>query len=134
VRLFSPDSDDPPRVLGTREPPVLAIAFAPDGGRLIALRRDSVVVDLETGETIAGIANPGPGEISAAAWSPDGRTLAIGESDGSVLLLDAATGKPLATWRGHRGPVLCLAFSPRGRRVISGSEDTTGLVWPVPAR
>ena len=46
----------------------------------------------------------------ALAWSPDGRTLAVGRYDGTVSLYDAATGKrvgdpvraPAATRRASR--------------------------------
>jgi hypothetical protein len=33
------------------------------------------------------------------------------------------------TLRGHLGPVLAVAFSPDGRRVVTGSEDWTAKVW-----
>jgi hypothetical protein len=46
--------------------------------------------------------------------------------------LDVVTGAERARYSGHRGPVKALAFSPDGRHMISGSYDTTALVWPVP--
>jgi hypothetical protein len=76
------------------------------------------------------------------AFSPDGRTLALGESslsysdwvDRSVSLWEVATGRERARFLGHRSGVLSLAFSPDGRRLASGSNDTTILIWDVTGR
>jgi WD domain, G-beta repeat len=48
-----------------------------------------------------------------------------------VSLWDARDGRSLPPLRGHNDFPLSLAFSPDGRRLISGSNDTTGLVWDV---
>jgi RNA polymerase sigma factor (sigma-70 family) len=64
------------------------------------------------------------------AFSPDGRLLA--SSDGSVIhLWEVATDKEVCTFRGHRGEVETLAFRADGRRLVSGSYDSTSLIWDV---
>jgi WD40 repeat protein len=40
-----------------------------------------------------------------------------------------ASGKELHRFEGHRDTVTCVAFAPDGRTVISGSRDSTVLVW-----
>jgi WD40 repeat protein len=57
------------------------------------------------------------GGHGAAAFSPDGRTLAVSEAHG-VLLLDAATGKP--RHRAAATEVHLLRFSPDGRMLAAG--------------
>ncbi len=73
--------------------------------------------------------------IHAVAFSADGKRLASGHRDGTVRLWEAATGKELATFRGHRDEVRAVAFAPEGGLLASASNDTTVVVWAVvPAR
>ena len=44
---------------------------------------------------------------------------------------DSHTGKLVRSFRGHTGLVSSLAFSPDGRRLVSGSRDHTVKVWDV---
>jgi RNA polymerase sigma factor (sigma-70 family) len=66
----------------------------------------------------------------AVRFAPEGNSLAVGTS--RVHLFNAATGATLASFRGHRGAITALAFRPDGRRLASGSADTTVLVWACP--
>src|SRR5581483_1872134 len=48
----------------------------------------------------------------------------------AVHLWDLTTGQKVALM-GHRAPVTQLAFSPDGCRLVSGSCDTTALIWDL---
>jgi WD40 repeat protein/serine/threonine protein kinase len=52
-------------------------------------------------------------------FSPDGKTLAVGGSDSSIRLWEAATGRPLARWTGEQYKVPCLAFAPDGKTLVA---------------
>jgi WD40 repeat protein len=74
--------------------------------------------------------------IETIAYSPDGRWLAAGNSDGKVRLFDAWTGRTRKTFD-HKGvAVASLSFSPDGRWLASGGEATEQpakelIVWDV---
>ena len=54
-----------------------------------------------------------------------------GSDDKSARLWEADSGRLLATILGHSGAVLSVAFSPDGRRVLTGSVDRTARLWIV---
>ena len=73
-----------------------------------------------------------------ASWqlefSPDGSLLAAGGDDGLVTLIDPESGRQVgAPLPGVDGPVLTLAFSPDGDRLVTSSQGTVEL-WDVRRR
>jgi WD40 repeat protein/serine/threonine protein kinase len=71
------------------------------------------------------------GPINSAWFSPDGRFLASGGSDGTAKLWDMATGKEVLTLRGHTSEVTDVCFSPDGSRLATASNDQTLKLWDV---
>jgi AAA domain-containing protein/WD40 domain-containing protein len=67
------------------------------------------------------------------AFSPDGKTLAVGD-DRVVRLWDVASRQEVGALVGHGAAVRSVAFSPDGRILASGSDDHTAKVWLVAAR
>src|SRR5438046_2418954 len=69
-----------------------------------------------------------PTHFAKVTWSPDGRLIAAGGSDGVVWLWRTAEPQPVLL-EGHDGPISDLAWSPDGKTVASGSDDTTVRLW-----
>jgi WD40 repeat protein len=63
-------------------------------------------------------------------FSSDGRLLAAADVEG-VSVFESHTGRERWRFEGHDANVTCAAFSADGRRLVTGSEDSTLLVWDL---
>jgi WD40 repeat protein len=67
-----------------------------------------------------------------AAFSPDGRHLAIGFSDNVAAIWDARTGgTERVLLQKHYGEVNAVAFSPDSKRLVTACGDGIARVWDV---
>jgi RNA polymerase sigma factor (sigma-70 family) len=138
--------------LPTPQGHVQRLLFSPDG-RMLAATSDGSRLGATThvhlwplirDESRPAAMRPGPprllGEefpydrIWVLAFSPDGRMLALAGTDGTVRVLETASGKERTRFTGHGGDVTALSFAADGRRLASGSRDTTILIWDVTGR
>jgi serine/threonine protein kinase len=67
---------------------------------------------------------------TCAAFSPDGRRVLSGASNGTVHVWDLLNGRE-NSFKLHGGWVSGVAFSPDGERALSGSYDGNLLLWEV---
>ncbi len=110
------------------------IAYSPDGTRLAVATSIGIwLYDVATyQEVYLRLAHMFP--VMSVAFSPDGETLATGNKDDSIRLLDAETGEQELIISGfmpdgHNGDVTSVAFSPDGSTLASGSEDHSVRLW-----
>jgi WD40 repeat protein/DNA-binding SARP family transcriptional activator len=112
---------------------VKGLAFSPDGKLVVAAgSANTVLWSLET-KRIARILPAGSHGAIAVAFTSDGRTLAIGRSDGVDALYDVRTGKERAELVGT-GSTVSVDFSPDGKLLASASLTGTVTLWNVAAQ
>ncbi|BAY50428.1 WD-40 repeat-containing protein (plasmid) [Scytonema sp. HK-05] len=71
------------------------------------------------------------GGVLSVAFSPDGKLLALGDTNGEIRLYQVSDWKQFLSCKGHTNWVVSLAFSPDGRTLASGSTDFTVKLWDV---
>lgn len=54
-----------------------------------------------------------------------------GHADNSVKLISTDGAKTIETAEGHCAPVTCLALSPDSNYLVTGSQDTTVILWRI---
>ena len=130
------EKQEPRRILQARVPgPSVNVAFSPDGQRLATGGAGNTVKlwEVQTGREVLPPFRGHSKEVYAVAFSPtDERPwIASGGEDGKVKIWDSRSGEPVRTLHGHTGIVSSLVFSPNGKRLYSGSRDTTVKVWDL---
>lgn len=89
------------------------LSISPDGS---SVATSSGVYDAKSGRQLLSF----PG-VSAVAFAPDGIRLATGSHDRSFRLWDTGSGKLLSRSEEHEDCVLCLAWSPDGKTLATGT-------------
>ncbi|MFJ8106489.1 hypothetical protein [Streptomyces sp. NPDC096132] len=111
----------PPAVLVGHSAIVWSVAFHPDGRTLVSAGGSTLLWDV-TDPARPKRVSMIPGGVYQAAFSPDGRRLAV--SDRLLDLRDLSLGT-------HDDVVTSLAFAPGGHVLASASWDGTARLWQV---
>jgi len=118
---------DPGRVTG--------VAFVPGDRYVAATNETNGLTVVWSTQTWVPVAHTAAAERSEApdpiTVSPDGKLIAIGQTDGAVRLWRWQTQSATTTLGNQNDPVLGVAFSHDGRLVASGGLDGSAVLWSV---
>ena len=115
---------------------VVAVAFSHDGemvatggldGRVRVWRRHGKDDEWSTWEFLTNL--EGPTEVVWLTWHPRGPVLVAGASDTTIWMWKLPSGAEMNVFNGHTGSVTCGRFTPDGRRLVTGSDDGSLIVW-----
>jgi WD40 repeat protein/tRNA A-37 threonylcarbamoyl transferase component Bud32 len=134
---------DPPRQLPGR------IAALHDHGQAMCISPDNRLLfvndsngsaclfDLENMKLQAVLYERVDSTIDSAAFSPDGRTLALGGRDTRIHLFHVPTARLVLTLEAHKDWIASLVFSPDGQTLVSGGGEeykSEGYLWRAASR
>jgi WD40 repeat protein len=116
------------------EPPVTAVAFAPDGKSVVAASQVGLQVfrwpELRRERTIKASAS----NLHCLAFSPDGKRLAVGggypSEEGIVEVYSWPAGKSVSTFNGHDDSVRSVAW-PTASKLLTASIDREIKLWDL---
>jgi WD40 repeat protein len=106
----------------------------------ITIFRIPGLVRTPAGEVVTRLMPPPDGQpqakghvdvVTCLAFSPDGKLLASGSNDTTIILWDVPAFRPRAVLRGHTLAVRTIAFNPDGTRLASGGADGSLFIWDV---
>lgn len=123
----------------TEEAAINSLANSPDGKWIAASTGtgDILLLDATTLTVEGTIKAHNEGlRVKSVAFSPDSKTMASacsGIEDLDIKLWDAASRRQIVAFAGHQDSVNCVAFSPDGKWLATGSDDKSAKVWDVAA-
>ena len=125
-RVWLVETGKPDEIRSTEMVTCRAVAFCPKGARLAVSRGNEVMLTATPSLDVLSVFRGHTRSVVAIAWSSDGRWVASGSDDRTIILWDAIAKRPKIRLRGHRGGITGLAFSPDNRSLAA--VDDTGVL------
>jgi WD40 repeat protein len=115
-----------------READLGETTFNPSAGKVAAVFDNEIqLLSLRPGSQPLSLAIP-KGRINRVAFSGNGKTIASADTEKTIALWDASSGRLLRTMTGQADRAInWLEFSPDGRRLVSAGSDKMMRIWDV---
>jgi dipeptidyl aminopeptidase/acylaminoacyl peptidase len=136
IHLWNPSSGELVRTLSGHNAAVFELAFSNDGSLLASASADGTVKiwQVATGERLDTLGQP-EGEQRTVAFSPDDKWIVAGGADRQVRMWRLVSRErpeinPMKFARtAHESPIVKLAFSSDGSKLVSASEGRELILW-----
>ncbi len=143
ITLWDPEKKAEITKLTGHNDRVTTLAYSPDGKRLVSGSAGNTaqktigqvkIWDVATGKEMLNL-DLGMASAMKVTFSPDGKHIAaalgtMNPHSGEVKVWDAAKGTELFTLLAeHKGPVMSVAYSSDGKRLVTASWDASIRIW-----
>jgi WD40 repeat protein len=120
--------------LGGHRDTVQALAWSPDGARLVSGSfRQILVWDTADRRQVAQLTNQLSGRVTALEFLPDNKTLVVADGEaaknGLIHLWDLDAPKPEATFEAHTDTIFALQLSRDGKSLATAGADKMVKLW-----
>jgi WD40 repeat protein len=106
----------------------ITVSYSPSGEKLLAVSTDVSILDPLAGSerlTLRGKA----GDVTGAAYSPDGRMIVTTHENWGVIGWDSGSGRKLFSLGQQAGSVFAVVFNATGDRFLTASYDHVARYW-----
>ncbi|PAY17592.1 hypothetical protein CKO51_20405 [Rhodopirellula sp. SM50] len=130
VRIWDNATGELEQTLAGHEGTIHSLTFSPWDNTLLTAGDDGLLLQWGLDQGRSNLLKKFPDRCLAVAASPHGPWLAAAVQN-EIYLLRLDHASPPRRLRGHLNTADCLAFSPDGKWLASGSDDRTVRLWEV---